>query len=238
MRLPLHAAGIYTGNDRECCSDYLVASYTPSIGALLHAQQTVQPIRKLEADTLLVAVRHPFQDVALPMVEEEAEVVQQHVSPSSKVIRASNCPDMLKHIQSASIVHLACHGTQNPSDALQSGFYLEDGLLSVSKLMDLDLPRAFLAVLSACETAKGDAAQPDQAIHLAAAMLFAGFKSVIATMWYIIRSRAFATGPCSCPAIGSWGISKDPSSPRASTLRYSTTIMHPSASTQTTYHTP
>jgi hypothetical protein len=25
--------------------------------------------------------------------------------------------------------------------------------------------------------------QPDQAIHLAAAMLFAGFKSVIATMW-------------------------------------------------------
>jgi CHAT domain-containing protein len=49
--------------------------------------------------------------------------------------------------------------------------------------MSLELPRARLAFLSACETAQGDRQQPDQAIHLAASMLYAGFKSVIATMW-------------------------------------------------------
>jgi CHAT domain-containing protein len=49
--------------------------------------------------------------------------------------------------------------------------------------MKLDLKHAQLAFLSACETAKGDREQPDQAIHLAATMLFVGFKSVIGTMW-------------------------------------------------------
>jgi CHAT domain-containing protein len=39
------------------------------------------------------------------------------------------------------------------------------------------------AFLSACETAKGDRSQPDQAVHLAASLLFCGFRSVIATMW-------------------------------------------------------
>jgi CHAT domain-containing protein len=49
--------------------------------------------------------------------------------------------------------------------------------------MSLNLPNAFLAILSACETAKGDASQPDQSVHLAAAMLYIGFKSVVGTMW-------------------------------------------------------
>jgi CHAT domain-containing protein len=115
------------------------------------------------------------------MTTEEAVTVKRLIP--SRIVQASRCPDVLGHIQSASILHLACHGSQNPSDALQSGFALEDALLTVSKLMELELPQAFLAVLSACETAKGDVAQPDQAVHLAATMLFAGFKSIVATMW-------------------------------------------------------
>jgi CHAT domain-containing protein len=40
-----------------------------------------------------------------------------------------------------------------------------------------------LAFLSACETAKGDATTPDEAMHLAASLLFAEFGGVVATMW-------------------------------------------------------
>ncbi|KAJ7082505.1 hypothetical protein C8R44DRAFT_753768 [Mycena epipterygia] len=40
-----------------------------------------------------------------------------------------------------------------------------------------------LAFLSACETAKGDDMVPDEAMHLAATLLFAGFRGVVATMW-------------------------------------------------------
>jgi CHAT domain-containing protein len=83
----------------------------------------------------------------------------------------------------ADILHLACHGVQDADDPLGSGFCLRDGKLTVSALMDIRLERAFLAFLSACETAKGDRDQPDQAVHLAAAILFAGFRSVIGTMW-------------------------------------------------------
>jgi CHAT domain-containing protein len=54
----------------------------------------------------------------------------------------------------------------------------------LSRLVELKMDTAFLAFLSACETAKGDQDQPDQIMHLAAAMMFTGFKSVIATMWY------------------------------------------------------
>ena len=81
------------------------------------------------------------------------------------------------------MLHLACHGIQDEIDALNSGFLLQDDILTIAKIMPLSLPNAFFAFLSACETAKGDINQPDQVIHLAAAMLFVGFKSVVATMW-------------------------------------------------------
>jgi CHAT domain-containing protein len=185
MQLPLHAAGIYRGDNPACCSDYFVSTYIPSTGAVLHAQQTYRPVRRADANALVVAVEHPFQGTALPLTSNEAHTVRKHMSALANVAQVSKSEDVLEHIRSASVLHMACHGTQNLADALQSGFFLEDTLLSASKLMQLDLPRAFLAVLSACETAKGDASQPDQAIHLAATMLFAGFKSVVATMWCV-----------------------------------------------------
>jgi CHAT domain-containing protein len=86
-------------------------------------------------------------------------------------------------IQTAHFVHLACHGTQDQTNALNSGFHLSDGKLTISELMDLNLDKAWFAYLSACETAKSDAQQPDQVVHVASAMLHAGFKSVVATMW-------------------------------------------------------
>ena len=42
-----------------------------------------------------------------------------------------------------------------------------------------------LAVVSACQTAKGDSELPEEAIHLAAGMMMASYGSVVATMWSI-----------------------------------------------------
>jgi CHAT domain-containing protein len=82
----------------------------------------------------------------------------------------------------AHILHLASHGVQE-TEPLKSSFVLEDGNLSIEDIMEYDLPHAVLAFLSACRTAQGDANAPDQAVHLAASMLFCGFRSVIGTMW-------------------------------------------------------
>jgi CHAT domain-containing protein len=128
---------------------------------------------------------------ALPNVEEEISNVRaaaeranisvnsfgSHVGDTATVARVAEV------FMSTNLTHIACHGTQNATNPLSSGFCLSDRNLSVSRLMDLDLKDAFFAFLSACETAKGDEKQPDETVHLAAAMLFVGFRSVVATMW-------------------------------------------------------
>jgi CHAT domain-containing protein len=127
---------------------------------------------------------------AIPEVDKEIAQVAAVASLSSvKILHqrvgSTTVQDTSKVMEAANIVHLACHGIQDASDATQSGFCLGDGRLTIARLMELKLDNAFLAFLSACETAKGDKEQPDQAMHLAAAMLFSGFKSVVATMWYV-----------------------------------------------------
>ena len=47
-----------------------------------------------------------------------------------------------------------------------------------------------LTFLSACETAQGEDNHPDEAVHVAAGMLAAGFRDVIGTMWTIYDSSA------------------------------------------------
>jgi CHAT domain-containing protein len=86
----------------------------------------------------------------------------------------------------AHILHLACHGLQD-SEPLKSALQLQDGKVAIKDIMQLDLPHAVLAYLSACQTAKGDRNAPDQVVHLAASMLFCGFRSVIGTMWYVLH---------------------------------------------------
>jgi CHAT domain-containing protein len=140
---------------------------------------------------LLVAAEHTA-DAGLPVLgkvkiemQDICSVVEkagvQYAALSKSVAKTAQATAALP---AANLVHIACHGLQHTSEPLKSAFYLSDhDVLSVSDLMKLDLKGAFLAFLSACETAKGDRDQPDQAIHLAATMLFVGFKSVVATMW-------------------------------------------------------
>jgi CHAT domain-containing protein len=95
----------------------------------------------------------------------------------------STTHDILRLLPEATILHLACHGQRNAQEPLKSGFIMQDKMLQVEDLMRLKLPNARLAFLSACETAQGDMKQPDEALHLAATMLYAGFRSVVGTMW-------------------------------------------------------
>jgi CHAT domain-containing protein len=126
---------------------------------------------------------------AIPHVDVEIEhvIVATQFSQavvSHRIAGSTTVKGVSTAIKAANVIHLACHGIQDPNDATKSGFCLGDGRLTIEHLMDLSIVHPFLAFLSACETAKGDTDQPDQVMHLAAAMLFCGFKSVIATMWW------------------------------------------------------
>jgi CHAT domain-containing protein len=195
MFLPLHAAGIYNTDNAECCADYVVSSYTPTLSALLRAQESYPSFHRHETKLGLVGATETW-DVGLPAlqyVEDEINLVRAAAESMSISINDSNScigntttvARVSEVLKNTNLVHIACHGTQDAVNALSSGYCLSDGNLTVSRLMDLELKAAFFAFLSACETAKGDKKQPDQTVHLAAAMLFVGFRSVIATMWCV-----------------------------------------------------
>ncbi|KAJ6550517.1 CHAT domain-containing protein [Mycena sp. CBHHK59/15] len=99
------------------------------------------------------------------------------------IAAASTC------LYGSAVVHFACHAKQESGNPLDRGLALTDGRLKVSHIMRAPDNShstgngAPLAFLSACETAKGDEYLPNEAMHLAATMLFAGFSSVVATMW-------------------------------------------------------
>jgi CHAT domain-containing protein len=159
-------------------------------------------IKKPDARVLLVAEPSAPGMLHLPCVGEEIRAVQDYFSVDvigmERHSRAqgpakAKIASVMSALPDSPILHLACHGQQDLENPLKSGFMLSDGMLTVRELMRLDLKNAFLAFLSACETAKGDPQHPDQNFHLAAAMLFVGFRSVIATMWSVKIFPAWIT---------------------------------------------
>lgn len=82
-------------------------------------------------------------------------------------------------------VHIASHGVQKIHKPTGSYFALHQGNLTLAEITKKSLNNKGLAFLSACQTATGDAKMPDEAVHLAAGMLIAGYPTVIATMWSI-----------------------------------------------------
>lgn len=62
---------------------------------------------------------------------------------------------------------------------------MHHGPLTIKRIIQGDMRNPGFAFLSACHTTEGDESSPDEAIHLAAAMQFAGFRSVIGTLWSV-----------------------------------------------------
>jgi CHAT domain-containing protein len=102
-------------------------------------------------------------------------------------VSAEECLDYLEHFSS---VHLACHGSQDRENPLLSKFFFHRGTLDLSTIIKKNLKNADLAFLSACQTSTGDESLSDEAVHLAAGMLAAGYQRVVGTMWSIGDSTA------------------------------------------------
>lgn len=204
--LPLHAAGVYHPQRKdsvtESCSDYMVSSYTPTLAALISARRILKTIPLSEVKIMPVAVPNAPKLLPLKNTSVEIDIISRIVPPSSILPQNSAAPTVRSIIAalsasdpslSPSILHLACHGQQDPRDALESGFAMQDGLLTISKLMQIEMPNAFFAFLSACGSAMGDRRQPHETVHLAASMLFVGYRSVLATMWYVRSTFCLVT---------------------------------------------
>ena len=192
MFLPIHAAGLYDTmhpQPGDKVFDFVVSSYTPSLSILA---RSVNHSTVVGCELRLLAVRQPPSD-GLPRLRGVVtelkyikEVIKNSTCTSLVESSVGTVEEVLELMKEADWVHFACHGTQDPTSPTNSGLCLaNEHRLKVSDMITLSRSRGGLAFLSACETATGDKELSDEAIHIAAGMLFAGYGGVIGTMWSI-----------------------------------------------------
>ncbi|KAG1767672.1 CHAT domain-containing protein [Suillus occidentalis] len=190
--LPLHAAGEYRANGESLSQQY-ISSYTPSLTALMRARRSHErsPSVPFAAIGQNCPAGAPF---TLDCVEPELDLVRSLLPPPltvsfTKITSVDATKSRALHaLQDNTWLHFSCHGTQNFNDPFKSAFLMRDQPLSLIDITQMDLSLHQFAFLSACETAVGDFATPDEVIHLAAGLRFAGVKSVIGTLWKVTDS--------------------------------------------------
>ncbi|KAE9398713.1 hypothetical protein BT96DRAFT_821597 [Gymnopus androsaceus JB14] len=194
--LPLHAVGDYSSDAPfgSKLTDYAISSYIPSVTALLQAQNSF-PNELSKLKILVVAQPSAQGQIFLPGTEKEVKDIQQYArdSTSVKTLRGSDATieKVTKEMKQHDWAHFACHGAQNIQEPLESALLLAGhSRLTINDIIAMQLPPKGLAFLSACQTATGDENLATEAVHLAAGMLSAGYRSVIGTMWSISDSYA------------------------------------------------
>ncbi|KAG2337380.1 hypothetical protein BDR05DRAFT_993055 [Suillus weaverae] len=186
--LPLHAAGEYRKYG-QFLSQLYISSYTPSLTALIKARRHD---RSLSVSFAAIGQNHPAgASFTLDCVEPELELVRTLLPPPpavsfTKITSVDATKSRaLRALQDHTWLHFSCHGTQAYEEPFKSAFLMRDQPLSLLDITQMDLSRHQFAFLSACETAVGDFKTPDEVVHLAAGLQFAGVKSVIGTLWKV-----------------------------------------------------
>ncbi|HET9529525.1 MAG TPA: CHAT domain-containing protein, partial [Blastocatellia bacterium] len=208
--LPFQA--LLTGANRYLIEDAAI-SYTPSLTVLREMtrrreRQTASSTPSL-ASTVLLALGNPLLKSGtikrasetlrdgklepLPEAEEEVkELARLYGLSRSRVYTGAEAREerVKSEAGQARILHFAAHGMVNNASpmyshlALAEGGANEDGLLEAWELMRLEL-KAELAVLSACETARGRYGAGEGMIGLSWAMFIAGVPTIVVSQWKV-----------------------------------------------------
>ncbi|KAJ3533243.1 hypothetical protein NMY22_g7415 [Coprinellus aureogranulatus] len=188
--LPLHAAGIYGTSASECVPDYAVCSYAPSVTALTERVKNCKPIDESCSGIFLTCQPNAIPQSRIPGTTKEVrEICHSAGEYGVRTLHLEGddvgIEDCLAHMENYSSIHLACHALQDTEEPLRSRFQFHKGSFDLSTIIQRNLRNADLAFLSACQTSTGDEKLSDEAVHLAAGMLAAGYRRVVATMWAI-----------------------------------------------------
>ncbi|KAI5117380.1 hypothetical protein M0805_001923 [Coniferiporia weirii] len=181
--LPLHAAGpvSHTNGKVKYLPDDYVSSYTPTLAALMSARANAT---KLSTQPQLLVVAQP--GASLPNVKKEAEAIEKLGDFVTCLVgREATLDEVIRGLQNHNWVHFACHGHLAKGDPFMSSFELFDNTrLTLLDIIRSNLPNAELAILSACHSAEQTSGWVrEEVLHLAAAIQFCGFRSVVGTMW-------------------------------------------------------
>ncbi|KAF4565503.1 hypothetical protein EYR36_002074 [Pleurotus pulmonarius] len=179
--LPFHAAG----NGREYVMDYYVSSYTPTLKALVDAR--LQPTAS-DARTPEMLIVAQTQDTRLPSAGRELSVINSitdHLKPVVLENHLATSESVMESLPSCHWAHFISHGEVSSASPFESSLHLFNGnKLTLNDIIKAHLPNAQFAFLAACHTAEQNESElHDEILHLAGAMQFSGFRSVIGTLW-------------------------------------------------------
>ncbi len=183
--LPIHGAGRDRSDGGECVLDRVVSSYTPTLRALIEAARP-----KPQAGTgALAFVGAPDLPDRLRMagdIGRERAFLADLFPGGLDVLegRQATTGAVLALLRGHRYAHISCHGHQDLDDPSAAGLELSDGLLGVGAIA-ANPARCEFAFLSACRTATGGLGLADEAITLAAALSYGGFRHVVATLWSV-----------------------------------------------------
>ena len=129
----------------------------------------------------------------LPAVRQEVAQLQRLLGKQGVVVAQEDkaTPARARQMaQNARVVHFACHARADNVDPLGSGLLLapagsDEGLLTAAEVVSRWRLRADVVMLSACETAIGVSRRYEGLYGLARAFLFAGARSVGASLWQV-----------------------------------------------------
>ncbi len=153
-------------------------SITPSFGSSIRLLER----RALDLKDSLV-VGNPKGD--LSNAEQEANVVAELFKSGPPLIgREAAKEEVLRRLPTARIAHFATHAYFDPTDPLNSGIVLADGILTAREIMGLEISPDLLT-LSACETGITATLGGNEMAGITQAFLQAGATSLLVSLWRI-----------------------------------------------------
>ena len=190
--LPIHAAGHHDVPGKAVL-DRVVSSYTPTLRALVEARAGTDGPGAPPDRMLFVGMPETPGHVPLPNVNDEQRLLERLLGErcTSLIGEAATRASVMGELRNHRWVHLACHGEQNLADPSHGAVLLHDGPLTVTDF-GAQRFRGDFAYLSGCKTAVGGIDLLDEAITLAAALHFTGYRHVIATLWSVWDTEAAA----------------------------------------------
>jgi CHAT domain-containing protein len=128
----------------------------------------------------------PAPQPDLPASGVEAACVSRHLAGSTLLLGpTATKADVTALMPTAPVVHLATHGVLDADAPLGSAVLLSDGAsLTAAEMLGLRL-NAELVVLSACRTGAGRVVRGEEVLGLGRALLAAGARAVVVTLWAI-----------------------------------------------------
>jgi CHAT domain-containing protein/Tfp pilus assembly protein PilF len=164
-------------------------SWAPSFTALRDLRARPAP-----SSTRLLAMGDPIQEGVerAPETARQVQLIADTYGRASAAVftgPAATEDRFREESKDAGILHLATHSMLDPASPLYGRLAFSGGFLEAWELMRMNL-NARLAVLSACETARGQVAQGEGIIGLNWALFVAGVPSTVVSQWKVEATSA------------------------------------------------